>query len=243
MFLVQGPVLGLSHACSERLRLRSYFVDVCQTEFSLATEISVFLILISLIFVIAFWNVAVRFVSLIGSPVTVQSEGIGARLPHAGAKPMVILVRASLKGDWVGWVAVHQVVERSQTIKAVNLCKIVIRDLVSLIFNLLNLIFLSLVFLFCASVLRLGHRWGQLSQLRHLLGQRPGRLALNERGDGRDGVVGGFSRLHDVSVLAVDLLVLPLILIWLIGMESWGAVTHWRALADLWSRRALFDGH
>ena len=54
MFLVQVPVLGLSHACSERLRLRSNFVDVCQTEFSLATEISVFLILISLIFVIAF---------------------------------------------------------------------------------------------------------------------------------------------------------------------------------------------
>ena len=58
MFLAHGPVLSMGNVYTKRLRLRSYFVYVGQSEFSVATEISSFLILISLIFVIAFRNVA-----------------------------------------------------------------------------------------------------------------------------------------------------------------------------------------
>ena len=70
---------------AERLRLLSYFVDFGEARFRLATELSNFLILISLILIYVPLHVAKRFVLEIRTLVIVRREGIGARLPHARA--------------------------------------------------------------------------------------------------------------------------------------------------------------
>ena len=67
---------------AEMLWLLSYFVDFREARFRLATELSNFLILISLILIYVPLHVAKRFVSEIRALVIVRREGIGARLPH-----------------------------------------------------------------------------------------------------------------------------------------------------------------
>ena len=188
-------------------------------------------------------HVAQRFVSIIRTLIIVLCEGICTWLPYAWAKPVLVLVCTPLESDWVCWVSVHQIIERSQTVEGVNICEIIIRDLVSLILNLRCAILFTLVFLFCTPVFGLGDRRRQLTELGYVLGERPRSLALDELRNWWDSGVSCFLWLHDVWFLAVNLLVLSLILIWLIGMDSGGAVFDWRTLPDLSCTLTFFDGH
>ena len=78
---------------------------------------------------------------------------------------MGVLIRATLEGDRVCRVAVLQIIEWSQTVKSINLCEIVIGDLVSLILNSVCLILFSLNFMLCAPVFVLWYSRWQLTQL------------------------------------------------------------------------------
>ena len=73
---------------------------------------------------------------------------------------MGVLVCTTLEGDRVRRVTVHQIVEWSQAVESINLCEIVIGDLVSLILNSVCLILFSLNFMLCAPIFVLCHSRG-----------------------------------------------------------------------------------